>query len=464
VGGVLLRVSRCWVIGMLVLAACGRPDGTRGDGSELSEDETARDPDSDNPTLRRQAMAEWFDDRHTGLDQSFSIEFRKRMLRTAEQERQRWSTLLPDPNRAGLITGTSWSNLGPTKASKLVNGVTLHVTDSGRVRTIIVDGSTIYLATAGGGVWKRTDGMWTPITETIGTLSCGSLAMDPANHDVLYLGLGDPLDQTSTGLGMLKSVDGGATWSSPVFVGFSSVITQVMVDPNDSTIVLAGTDLGLYRSTDAGATFHAVPVGVGLGQVWSIASTGAGSFVLSIQGNGAGQVFTSADHGATWTISAGFTSSSGVARITIASAPSNPSVVYGIAATPFFTLADFFKSVDGGRTWTALGVTNTSYLNPNGDSSKVGTILGGQGWYSQLVIVSPTAPDTVYWGGSSPSPRPPTAARRSVWSPTGWRSSPCPTCTPTTTRRRSTRLATCSLEPTVASSSPPTAAPPSPMR
>src|SRR5882672_9075840 len=121
VGGVLLRLSRCWVIGMLVLAACGRPDGTRGDASEPSEDETARDPDSDNPTLRRQAMAEWFDEGHTGLDQSFSIEFRKRMLRTAEQERQRWSTLLPGPKRAGPITGTSWSNLGPTKANKLVN-------------------------------------------------------------------------------------------------------------------------------------------------------------------------------------------------------------------------------------------------------------------------------------------------------------------------------------------------------
>src|SRR5215813_11341335 len=105
VGGVLLRVSRCWVIGMLVLAACGRPDGTRGEASEPSGDETARDLDSDNPTLRRRAMAEWFDERHTGLDESFSIEFRKQMLRTAEQERQRWSTLLPGPRRAGPITG-----------------------------------------------------------------------------------------------------------------------------------------------------------------------------------------------------------------------------------------------------------------------------------------------------------------------------------------------------------------------
>ena len=185
-GGVLLRVSRCWVIGMLVLAASGKPDGTRGDASEPSEDETARDPDSDNPTLRRQAMAEWFDERHTGLDQS--IEFRKRMLRTAEQERQRWSTLLPDPKRTGPITGTSWSNLGPTKANKLVNGVTLHVTDSGRVRTIIVDGSTIYLATAGGGVWKRTDGVWTPITETIGGSPGATTTLPAAMYSKSFIG------------------------------------------------------------------------------------------------------------------------------------------------------------------------------------------------------------------------------------------------------------------------------------
>src|SRR4051812_42486707 len=134
VRGVLLRMLRCWVIAMLVVGACGRPDGTRGDASQPSEDEAERDPDRDDPTLRRHAMAEWFDERHTGLDEPFSIEFRKRMLRTAEQERQRWSTLLPDPKRAGPITGTSWTNLGPTKANKLVNGITLHVTDSGRIR------------------------------------------------------------------------------------------------------------------------------------------------------------------------------------------------------------------------------------------------------------------------------------------------------------------------------------------
>lgn len=38
--------------------------------------------------------------------------------------------------------------------------------------------NAIHLATAGGGVGKRTDGVRTPITETIGALSWGSLAMD----------------------------------------------------------------------------------------------------------------------------------------------------------------------------------------------------------------------------------------------------------------------------------------------
>jgi len=57
------------------------------------------------------------------------------MLGTAEEERERWSSLLPlPPDQVGLISGTTWSNLGPTKANNLINGsTTLHVSDSGRI-------------------------------------------------------------------------------------------------------------------------------------------------------------------------------------------------------------------------------------------------------------------------------------------------------------------------------------------
>src|SRR5262245_49702210 len=410
----MLRASSWRATSVLVLAlvaACGRHDDERDAAASADE---LKDPGADNATLRRKAMAEWFDEAHTSASGPFSLSFRQAMLRTAAQERQRWGALLPDPNRnvVDLITGTNWINLGPTKCNNLINGVTLHVTDSGRARSIVVDGTTIYLATAGGGVWKRTGTTWTPITESIGTLSIGSLAMDPANHSVLYLGLGDPFD--GTGIGFLKSTDAGATWSAPLFLGVSTIIPQVMVDPNNSSIILVATNAGLFRSTNSGASYSSVPIATGhvvAPYVWSIASTGVGSFVLSLEGDNAattgttdGQVWTSADHGATWTRAVGPTNTSGVGRITVASAPSSPTTVYAMAAIPnnFTTtdLVDFYKSTNGGMTWTAIGVTNKRYTNQNPESSRVGTILNGQGWYNQLVLVSPTDPNTVYWGGA----------------------------------------------------------------
>src|SRR3954464_9429110 len=41
--------------------------------------------------------------------------------------------------RTGLSAGSSWVNLGPTHADSLTNGVTLNVTDSGRLTSIVVD-------------------------------------------------------------------------------------------------------------------------------------------------------------------------------------------------------------------------------------------------------------------------------------------------------------------------------------
>src|SRR5258706_5377740 len=240
----MMRASCCRAIPVLIfglLAACGQrvDERERDAASEPAHDEV-NDPDADNPTLRRAALSEWFDEAHTSQNGAFSIDFRKAMLQTAEQERLRWGSLLPHPNtnQVDLVTGTSWTNIGPTKANNLINGsITLPVTDSGRARTIIVDGTTIYLTTAGGGVWKRSGGLWMPITESLGTLSCGSLAMDPANHNTLYLGLGDPFD--GTGIGLVKSGDGGATWSSTVFLRASTIVPPVMVDPNNSTIIMA---------------------------------------------------------------------------------------------------------------------------------------------------------------------------------------------------------------------------------
>src|SRR2546423_947425 len=74
---------------------------------------------------------------------------------------------------------------------------------------------------AGGGVWKTWDFVsaapnptWHPITEGIGPLAVGALALDPNAPDTLYLGTGDPWD--TKGALVFKSSDGGGSWSAGV--------------------------------------------------------------------------------------------------------------------------------------------------------------------------------------------------------------------------------------------------------
>ncbi len=372
------------------------------------------DADADSATLRRAAMYEWYNDhKPTKPSQYWTRDYMQYVNRVAADERVRWSNLLPTPSGvAQLVTGTQWINIGPTKADVEQNGATtLTKTDSGRVRTILRTGTRLYVATAGGGVWRTdNDGAtWTPITESLGSLSVGSLAIDPVNSSVLYLGLGDPFD--GTGIGFVKSTNGGDTWSPPVYLGDSSIIPQVLVQGG---VVFAATNKGLYKSVDGGASFTLVSIATGGTEapyIWSIASTGAQGLALALEaapsattGTTDGQVWTSADNGTTWTRATGMTASGGIGRITLASAPSNKSVVYAMAALPNSSasadLADIYKSSNGGATWTGLGVTRKRYTNANTESSTVGTLLNGQGWYNGTIVVSPTDPNDVWFGGA----------------------------------------------------------------
>jgi hypothetical protein len=185
-------------------------------------------PETDRPTARRAAMDEWYNETSgkakgpRKLGGPFSREYMRFLNKAAEQERRRWSSLMPTAQTSQAIgsayttqaaaTGDGWLPIGPTKADSITNGTTLTgISDSGRVRSIVphpTDTNTLYVAFSGGGVWKTTNATvavptWTPITDGLGSLSVGSLAMDPANANTLYLGLGDPFD--GTGIGLVKS-------------------------------------------------------------------------------------------------------------------------------------------------------------------------------------------------------------------------------------------------------------------
>jgi photosystem II stability/assembly factor-like uncharacterized protein len=425
----IARATRVGGVLLAFLSACGIAAAQqRGDVVER-----------DDPARRRQAMDEWYNESYADADAKtlrfskghgrslFSPEYERFLRDAAARERQRYAATLPQSNTSEVAsdgvtplvaTGTTWTNIGPTRATYAENGGTLNVTDSGRLNEIVTDPNnpnTIYVGFSGGGVWKTTDGgtTWQAKTETLGSLAVGALEIDPNAPNTLYLGLGDAFD--GTGIGLAKTTDGGNTWTTPVLLGNSTKIPDLQIAPLTPSIILAATDKGLYRSTDSGASFAKVNIATGQAGdpfVWTIAWGGGSNFTLSLEANKAattgttdGQIWRSADNGATWTRGTGVTDSLGVGRITIASAPTNRTIQYALAAVPNPTGNDFaniFKTTDGGATWTGVGKSGStakSYANTNSESSSLATLLGGQGWYNHAVLVDNANANIAYFGG-----------------------------------------------------------------
>jgi len=327
--------------------------------------------------------------------------------------------------------GGTWTSLGPTNITRWQNGVNKATDVSGRMRTILPDprpakANTVYLLTSGGGLWKTTNfgaqkPTWTPKTDGIYATS-GGFAAFGRTPDVIYLGSGDPFDLGVGGI-MYKSTDGADTWSAPIVLPGAQRILDVKVDTSVGSttaddIVLVGTDVGLYRSTDGGASYSYVSVDPFLEGIfnfpgaghedWSFAKTSAGWLASQaywqITPNFFEQtvLYYSTDRGATWDyVADGELTSGNEGRTTLTSGGPGGNVVYALSATDGGDQQDVFRSTDGGQNFTALGMssivpTNPNVFNPNMD------LMHGQGWYNQMILADPSdaTGNTLYAGGN----------------------------------------------------------------
>jgi photosystem II stability/assembly factor-like uncharacterized protein len=144
----------------------------------------------------------------------------------------------------------------------------------GRVTTVTGVPSqprTFYMGVASGGLFRTTDGgaNWAPITDgKVPAGSTGSVAVADSDPNVIYLGTGsdDVRSNVSTGRGIYKTTDGGATWK---FLGLynSGQIGGVRIhptDPNTAWVAAQGDafknndERGVFKTTDGGATWHKV--------------------------------------------------------------------------------------------------------------------------------------------------------------------------------------------------------------
>ncbi len=290
----------------------------------------------------------------------------------------------------------TWQSLGPDTISTSTGPV------AGRVSAIALHPSNeniIYLGTASGGLWKTTTGgtSWTEIFSQVGTQMIGSIFIDPANTNTIWVGTGDHWEWCGRyfGMGLFKSTDGGATWQAMNGWGPNklklSYISSIVVHPTNPNIVLVGgyawcdnfNEGALYRSTDGGTNWYPSISGA-VGDILVDPTTpdtmyaGVGRSTYSTNG-----VYKTLNAGASWARieTAPLPYGTSTYRVRLAMAPSNGQVIYALilqsdGRTPLY------KTTNGGATW--------SQTNPDA--------CDWQCSYNLCLAVHPTNPDSIVVG------------------------------------------------------------------
>ena len=276
-------------------------------------------------------------------------------------------TLLAGPARAqqvppALYHALRWRNIGPFEGGRVeavagvpgeagtfyfgaVNGGVWKTVDAGQTWRSVwrgpdvgsigalaiapSDPNVIYAGTgepdprtdisSGDGVYRSTDGgrTWT----TVGLQDSHQIArivVDPRDPDVVYVAAEGNIFAPNTERGVYGSTDGGATWRKLLFVNDSTGAVDVAMDPANSRILYVamwqvrrtpwslvdgGAGSGLYRSSDAGATWkrltgHGLPAGI-----WGRTSVSVGAdglHVYALINAHEGGLYRSDDGGRHW--------------------------------------------------------------------------------------------------------------------------------------------------------------------
>ncbi|MEI8134702.1 MAG: FlgD immunoglobulin-like domain containing protein [bacterium] len=341
---------------------------------------------------------------HAGSDGFYDAEARLRSIEQTQNDIMRSVSISDKVAGSKLpVFANAWTNIGPTNSAGMTKALAFDPTNS----------NIIYAGAIAGGVWKTVNAgtSWTPLTDlVIPDLAVCTIAIDPNNASVIYAGSGDPSVATDgyPGSGLYKSADGGATWARLAPTKLGGTINKVLVDPNNSNIVIAcayNNNPGIYRSVDAGVTFTKVfPATKNAdGIIWDVAAAqviGGKQLLYGVEGNNPFTssaecgVYKSADDGATWIkiSNGGLPAGSLIGKAALAIPNSDKTKVYCFMAAPDGSLQGLYKSTNSGISFTSIGTVPSSIFD-------VGS--GPQGWYDLYLAITPstTTNDTLYIGG-----------------------------------------------------------------
>ena len=348
-----------------------------------------------------------------------------------------------------------WNSIGPTRALQpaVLNFTGQDYVTAGRTTALLVDRTCgqgrcrMWIGAAGGGVWRTDHALhtnnpgWKFSSAGLNSNAFGSLVQDPndPSGDTLYAGTGEPnaSGDSGAGGGVFKSTDGGESWS---LLGTSDVITKtravggVAVDPTNPSVIYVATaravrgissvsgggaaatgaaqpNLGVYKTTDAGATWTLVWDAQTAGSLRGVTdieidpldhtTVYAAAFQLGIYRSLAGGAFQQVFAGQVPTVNVDrtmfdLTVKAGKVRIYATNGSQGPA-----AGLPYSALwrTDDASLLAQGSPNAALWAKKTS--STNGDPYYATfDFCTAQCWYDQDVVTPDGFPDTVFVIGS----------------------------------------------------------------
>jgi len=288
-----------------------------------------------------------------------------------------------------LTQAANWSSLGPNTLPGGGGG-------TGRLNFVRFDptnSNTMYVGAPSGGLWKSTNGgsSWTTSSDQLAVIGCSDIAINPSNTQVMYLATGDCDADDTYSVGVLKSTNGGTSWSTTGLnwgVNSYRTISRLIINPLNPNTLFAATSIGIYRTRNAGATWTAVSTGSYYdiefkpGDTTTIYACTGSKFYRSTNG---GTSFINITSGLP---------ASGVYRLSLAVTAANDDYIYLLGTNSAYGYYGLYRSTDGGTSFSARSTTpNILGWNSDGSGS------GGQGWYDLAVAASPTNADNVFVGG-----------------------------------------------------------------
>lgn len=289
----------------------------------------------------------------------------------------------------------SWQSIGPNNIGGRTLCVAIDPTDTAK----------IWLGSASGGLWKSTTGgigvnAWTYVPTGFPVLGVSTIVINPNNPNEMYIGTGETysygtstngvIDRTTrgtVGMGILKSTDGGNTWTQSLNWTYQQNrgVWEIIFNPLNINILYAATTEGIYKTTDAGISWTQVlnvqmAMDLEIDRIDThIVYCGVGN--LSSIGKG---LYKTTNSGATWNIlSNGLPANTQTGRIIISAYYNNPDILIAEVSNAFNTIG-FYRSTNEGANWTSASPQDIGWY---------------QGWFAKGLLFNPGDPTKVLAGG-----------------------------------------------------------------